>query len=120
MKAQCGIVSACDLCGTTPIHEAARSNHCDIIKILIEKGASIYELDMMGLNCLHMAAQAGAVAVIVFLIRTCNMDVNTKNALNNFTPLHYASQAGQLSTVKELLKLGADPRIADSKGRLRK
>ncbi|KAJ9581061.1 hypothetical protein L9F63_023756 [Diploptera punctata] len=120
LKAQHGIVSASDFCGASPIHEAARSNSCDIIKILIDKGASIYDVDLMGLNCLHMAAQAGAISVVQFLVSTYQMDTNIKNCFNNFTPLHYASQAGQYDTIRELLKLGANSKSVDHKGRLRK
>ncbi|PSN51524.1 hypothetical protein C0J52_09932 [Blattella germanica] len=114
LKVDPGLHSVLDSCGTLPVHDASRSNNCEIVDLLVNECSCINQCDSMGLNCLHMAAQAGATAMIKFLLRKWKMDVNIVNVINKFTALDYAVQAGQTDAIRQLLIHGADPQRKDS------
>lgn len=70
----------------------------------------------MGRNCLHMAAQAGAMDVLKVLVDEDGMDVSCATC-NNMTALHCAAKEGNAITVKWLLGRGVQVDLRDDNGR---
>ncbi|XP_066998472.2 ankyrin repeat domain-containing protein 16 [Anabrus simplex] len=97
-----------DMCGITPLLDAAIGGCEQIARLLINKGACVNQVDAMGLSCLHLAAESGHDSMVKFLIQECGMNVNLQAEGTAVTPLHCASRANQKATAKILLDLGAD------------
>ena len=100
--------------GNTPIKAAVQSGNAELVQFLIEKGADFRS--SFGKNkysCLHYAAQSGHAAVIKVLVEA-GLDINSLDARGN-TPLYLAVLAKKVSSVHELLGLGADPNIRPEK-----
>ena len=57
---------------------------------------------------LHYAAFWGLHPIVEFLITTHSQDVCSPDSTDNATPLHLASQMGQIDTVRILIERGAD------------
>ena len=54
-----------DLQGNTPLHYAVFRGHYETVQLLLSYGANLKEVNHHGLNCMHLAAQAGSPALIV-------------------------------------------------------
>ena len=52
----------------------------------------VEERDSLGRHCLHLAAQAGQLASIDYLISNFGIDVNMRAATNGMVPLHFAAK----------------------------
>jgi ankyrin repeat protein len=61
--------------GSTPIIQAASSNHVDIIQMLVKHGADPYLCNWYG-NALHCAIEGGSAGAVRELIVGCGMDPN--------------------------------------------
>ena len=90
----------------TPLHQAARKGHKEIVSVLLDAGCPIDVVSSEGRSALHFAARSGAVDVIGVLVEG-GLDVNIEDNVG-CTPLHWASTCGELETVRELLRLGAN------------
>lgn len=82
-----------------------------IIKLLIEAGADIYNLDANKKSYLHMNIPP---EIIRYLVDK-GLDPNHTD-IGGATPLMFHARIGDLAGVIELLKLRADPNIVDSNG----
>lgn len=67
-------------------------------------------------NLLQTACRYGKVELVKHLISDCGADINDQSNPNKMTPLYFATAFGQVSVVKELLKMGADPTLKSIKG----
>ena len=90
----------------TPLHQAARGGHKEMVSVLLDAGCPIDVVNSDGRSALHYAAESGAVEVIGVLIER-GLDVNREDD-DSRTPLHWASACGKLEAVHELLRLGAE------------
>ena len=62
-----------------------------------------------GLNCIHYAAKRGHTDILEIMIEEVDeMNVNVRTQMLDWTPLHYASFGGHVTTAKTLLQEGAD------------
>lgn len=101
--------------GLTPLHIAARGNHVDAIRVLIDAGADVNAIDAPsdsdaaanGWTPLHLAVIAGNARAADLLLQR-NASVNAADRRGNFTPLHYAAWAGDAAIVRLLLAGKAD------------
>ena len=59
----------------------------------------------MGRTCLHVAAQAGALAALTCLVNIHRLDVMTVT-VSQMTALHCAAKEGHIATVRWLLEQG--------------
>jgi ankyrin repeat protein len=59
---------------------------------------------------IHKCVESENASQLLTLILDCGVDQNTKKVMNLTTPLHLASQYGNLEIVKILLSYGADAR----------
>ncbi|KFQ30951.1 Ankyrin repeat and SOCS box protein 3, partial [Mesitornis unicolor] len=95
--------------GWNSLHQAAFQGRTEIMKILLEKGASKECKDDFGITPLFIAAQYGKLETLRLLI-SHGADVNCQ-AKDRATPLLIASQEGHVECVELLLSKGADPNI---------
>lgn len=98
-----------------PIEWAVENGDINIFDFLIKNGADPY-INKDGFNLLHLAAYHGRNKIIDRLlslkINLNEMDDNGRGR----TPLMWVAEAGNLSTLKHLIKLGANAELKDENG----
>uniref|UniRef100_A0A673BQ61 Ankyrin-1 n=1 Tax=Sphaeramia orbicularis TaxID=375764 RepID=A0A673BQ61_9TELE len=101
--------------GLTPLHVASFMGHLNIVKILLQKGASPSASNVVtGHTPLHIAAREGHVQTVRILL---DMEAQqTKMTKKGFTPLHVASKYGKVDVAELLLERGANPNAAGKNG----
>ncbi|XP_032777373.2 ankyrin repeat domain-containing protein 16 isoform X2 [Daphnia magna] len=106
-----------DTCGTTALMDAIRAGHVSIARYLVDAKVSSFECrDGLGRTPIHLAAQAGCIPSIDFLLDECHMEVNSP-ASDLSRPLHLAAREGHAIAVQHLLEREADDSLKDSHGR---
>jgi len=92
-------------------------NHCDedLLKLLIENGADIYDFDSEGVSVFDMAITYNNLYIFNYIIQS-GIDVNKTNRKSGFTPLMCAACYGRVEIAESLLKHGADKNHLDSRG----
>ena len=92
----------------TPLHYAARNNHCDTVMALVnELGAPVNAADADGRTPLHWAAAEGHIDVMRVLVKELGADPNVMCARNQ-TPLSRSLSNDHHEAVRVLVKeLGA-------------
>ena len=100
--------------GYTPLRLAAENNHLPIVKRLVEHGAHLNTVDVLGDSAVLRAALRGNVAVVEAL-RDAGADLNLAGA-GGMTPLLWAIYWNEKATVKALLAGGANIRILNNAG----
>jgi serine/threonine-protein phosphatase 6 regulatory ankyrin repeat subunit B len=119
----------------TLLHEAARGNHIQTVRTLVDLGASCDIQDANGKTALHVSAETGSVEVTKFIVERQEMSfgvaalkfvaldraivkLNRLNVRDNdeHTPLHLAAAAGNTSAVRYLLSAGSDLRSCNMSG----
>ena len=88
----------------TPLHQAVRKGHKDIMSLLLNEGCPISVVNSEGRSLLHYAAQYGQIDMIEMLSEQ-GLDVNIGGDEGE-TPLYDAATYGQLESVRTLLRLG--------------
>jgi len=120
----------------TPLLFAVSSPTCtaEMVRSLVESGASLVVVDSDRQTCLHVAARAGASSSVMDALtthdsaqtttkrskskassKTAALDVNARDAWGR-TALHWASVNGHRSACKRLLELNVDASVKDSNG----
>jgi hypothetical protein len=100
--------------GMTPLHIALDTNHSEIAKLLIEKGADINAISSKGHTPLSIATFRCNPYLMKDLIEK-GADINHKT-VNGFTPLHLAAQGRCETGIVYLLKVGADEDLHNKDG----
>ncbi|MEM6396546.1 MAG: ankyrin repeat domain-containing protein [Bacteroidota bacterium] len=86
-----------------PLHEAAEEGQLEIVRLLVEKGVNVNELDDRRLTPLGRAAAEDNPTVIRYLLgRGADLEKGT------YLPLHLAAEDGQVAALRALLEAGAD------------
>jgi len=90
---------------------------CDfnLIMLLIESGADIYDFDEEGVTIFDMAVTYDNIEMVKYMISK-GTDVNSTKRRSRFTPLMAAVCYGRVEIVKFLIEQGADKYAVDSKG----
>ena len=99
----------------TPAHLAVRQGAMDVVRAVAEAGGAMDKANKHGDSPLHLAAMAGDVTAIEYLVRECDADLLARGN-NECTPLHNAVLGSHIDAVKLLLRLGASPNATDSAG----
>tara|TARA_B100001029_G_scaffold161687_1_gene150597 strand:+ start:279 stop:833 length:555 start_codon:yes stop_codon:yes gene_type:complete len=98
--------------GGTPLHQAARLNKNEIVKLLISSGADIHVTDdVRGRTPLHFASNSE----IAELLIVAGADVNAK--ARGSTPLHNAAYRGLKEIVELLIAKGANINPKNNQGK---
>jgi len=87
----------------------------DLLMLLIESGADIFDFDEEGVSILDMAITYDNIDMVNYLIDN-GMDVNQTNRRSGFTSLMAAACYGRVQIVKILLQNNANQTAKDSKG----
>ncbi|XP_009474469.1 PREDICTED: ankyrin repeat and SOCS box protein 3 [Nipponia nippon] len=95
--------------GWNSLHQASFQGCTEIMKILLEKGASKECKDDFGITPLFVAAQYGKLESLRLLV-SHGADINCQ-AKDRATPLLIAAQEGHAECVELLLSKGADPNL---------
>jgi len=112
----CGaFVDPRDDSGKTPLMVACQKNDNPMCLMLLDKGASVRNIDKLGESALHHASRGRCLACIRTLIRQPREDLDCQNFIGD-TPLHTACQAGSHTAVRFMLTGGADPDIKNRSG----
>ncbi|KAF7691391.1 hypothetical protein HF521_011688 [Silurus meridionalis] len=85
-----------DCRGSGPLHLAAAGGHTEVVKLLLDAGASATEEDSEGMTALHLAAQNGHIHILEVL--KSKVSLQTRR-----TALHVAACFGQVDFVREIL-----------------
>ena len=91
--------------------------HCDeeLIKLLIDSGADIYDFDNEGVSIFDIAITYNNLFVVNYIIND-GIDINKTTRRSGFTPLMCASCYGHKEITKLLLDAGANKEAKDIKG----
>ncbi len=96
------------------LHYPLSNGNSDIVRLLLEHGASIDAKDSNGNTVLHDAAYNGNVQILNLLLEK-NVEVNRQNN-SGLTALHFVVQGGCLDAVKLLLSHNASISLQDNDG----
>ncbi|KAM4704908.1 uncharacterized protein WCC33_009720 [Rhinophrynus dorsalis] len=86
---------------STPLHLAAAGGHAEVVKVLLETGASASDENGEGMTAIHLAAKNGHINVLEALKGSVSFRITS--AKTGFTALHVAAHFGQLDFVREIL-----------------
>jgi len=100
----------------TALNEAALKGNTEIVKYLLDTGASCDIPNSLGKTPLHRAVSTSKAAVVRLLLEY-GANVNAQD-LYGFTPIHYAAFHGALECAKILTEYQADLYIKDKCGKL--
>lgn len=106
-------VDAATHTGTTALIRAASSEHVDLVKLLMSRGADPTKANWYG-SALHCAAEAGQCENIRILLDS-GMNVDLRDAFGR-TPLHCAADERHTLAIELLLDMGADPNTRNHVG----
>ena len=108
-------VDACGPTRWTPLHRASDRGWIDIVRLLLQAGASIDVATTSGGEIpLHIAASKGHANIVREFLKM-GIFPNYK-AKNGWTALHFAMFKGNESVARTLLRAGADPDLTNSAG----
>jgi ankyrin len=93
--------------GLTPLMLAVGSKGLECVKSLISAGASLNVKDPQEKTLVHYCAMSPSLEMMQYLVNEKSLDVNAADK-DGITPLHIASQKGQLDVVKFLLSKKAE------------
>jgi ankyrin repeat protein len=87
----------------------------DILMLLVENGADIFDFDDEGVSVLDMAITYDNLEMVRYIVER-GKDVNQTTRKSSFTPLMAAACYGRVTIVKYLLDKGASQTAQDTKG----
>lgn len=96
---------------------SALENEPDIVRLLIERGALVNDVDNYGNRVLHCAVHNKAPSEIIKILLDNGADINAQNSEGE-TALHRAVEKNYLEAVKLLVKRGADVRVQNNRGEI--
>ena len=100
----------------TLLHEAVEAGDCEIVSLLIEKGADVNAVAESSITPLHEAAFYGNTEIVKALLKA-GANVKARGYRHEDTPLHIAVIHGYSDIVKILLDAGSDIAARDSLGK---
>ncbi|KAK8383372.1 hypothetical protein O3P69_019031 [Scylla paramamosain] len=104
-----------DPTGRTPLMEAAIFGQTSAVKMLLELGADPLKADKnLGCTALHLAALWGHEETVAVLSQVTPVTVLDHDGR---TPMHVASEAGQVGVLKQMNSLGWSYHSEDKEGR---
>jgi len=103
--------------GYTPIIVAIEAKNNDILKLLIENGANLYETHpVFNRTTVGTAAYYENIEAVEMLLKQDSKLANVGSVVDGWTPLEDATLKANSRIVKMLLQYGANPTITDKHG----
>ncbi|ROI69406.1 Ankyrin-3 [Anabarilius grahami] len=87
--------------GLCPLHLAAAGGHTEVVKVLLEAGASVTEEDVEGMTAIHLAAKNGHTHILEVLKGSVSLKIQSSKT--GLTALHVAACFGQVDFMREIL-----------------
>ena len=104
--------------GHTPLLDAAREGHAEVVAILLAAGADPRVVDhLMKATPAHKAGYMGHAAVMRLLVEHGGLELDAQGPYNGYTALHDAVWHGHTETVRVLLEAGARTDLRGLDGR---
>ncbi|XP_055945199.1 uncharacterized protein LOC129975931 [Argiope bruennichi] len=100
--------------GCTLLHNAAASGSLEIVKSLVEKGATINCRDSTNAKPIHIAAKEGHPSIVEYFL-SIGVEIDSRGE-NGWSLLHYAAAGNQSDICKVLFKNGLSINIIDDNG----
>jgi ankyrin repeat protein len=98
--------------GQVVFHLVCQHGTVELVKILLDQGASVTLESPQGRNALHCACHAGKLEIIRWLKKIgSSLD---KFSSEGLAPFHYACRSGNLSTVRWLIDRGVVPSLCST------
>jgi len=99
----------------TPLHAAAGYGRCEVLEVLVARGADVQHRDSAGETPLIEAAEHNETEAAAILLKHGAAAAVADRV--GRTPLHHAARKGNGELVMMLLDAGADPAAKDRKGK---
>ncbi|XP_041782077.1 ankyrin-2-like [Anopheles merus] len=99
-------LSATDFLQRSPLMIAVISNDRSMAQLLLERGADRNAKNILGMNCLHMAALNNLISVSKLLLDDAQVDHEAEDKFRR-TPLVVALEAEHLTIAEQLIQRGA-------------
>ena len=110
-------INAHDKTGYTPIIVAIESGNNEILKVLVENGANLYEKHpVFGKLTLHTACYYENEEAVEILLKANRKLVNVHSGTDGWLPLQDATLKSNARIVEILLRYGANPQLTDAHG----
>ncbi|XP_052389010.1 serine/threonine-protein phosphatase 6 regulatory ankyrin repeat subunit B-like isoform X1 [Carassius gibelio] len=87
--------------GLCPLHLAAAGGNTEVVKVLLDAGASVTEEDTDGMTAIHLAAKNGHTHILEVLKDSISLKIQSSKT--GLTALHVAACFGQVDFVREIL-----------------
>ena len=104
-----------DIGWRSPVFYAVSAGHLDIVKYLVDHGASITETDLVGSSLLFVACQKGRTPIVTWIIKNESRLVSQCTKYN-WMPVHAAACGGSMEVLRCLAAAGADIFAEDNDG----
>ncbi|XP_015183160.1 PREDICTED: transient receptor potential channel pyrexia-like isoform X2 [Polistes dominula] len=107
-----------ECCGRTPLHQAAKNNHLDVVKTLVKAGSNVNAQDERGNTALLLAGynvnsndviEMSNYVEIIDVLVSAKASTNVIDLKTGLTALHHATKLGSPKAVKILLDGNAWP-----------
>ncbi|KAL6244479.1 hypothetical protein RBB50_008721 [Rhinocladiella similis] len=106
-------LDARNMYGSTPLHEAALQGHDRVAEILIGRGADLLDRNYGSATPLYLAVSYGRLSMVKLLLKFNRMQLDVPGP-RGLTPLHKATEQGNVEIVTTLLQAGALVAAQDS------
>jgi ankyrin repeat protein/ketosteroid isomerase-like protein len=94
--------------GHTPLLVAARDNHADIVRELLQAGAEVRVTDWVFKGSpIHKATYNGRADILRMILDHPDVDIDVQGPINGYTPIHDALWHGYTECAQMLLDAGA-------------
>ena len=103
-----------DFRGRTALHHAVAQGHTDVVRFLLEHGASVDMEDTQNIAPLQSASREGHTTIVMELLAV-GANTSAKDVTGR-TAIHHAVRAGHMETVKVLIENSADLEAKDLQG----
>lgn len=106
-----------DAKGRTPLTNLVANDCQEHVDLLLQNGADVNFPRTLGLVNADAALHIARDYVVLNLLGEHGADINQREAINGFTPLHYGVLRNDFLKVEYLMGQGADPTIKDHSGK---
>ncbi|XP_046552936.1 ankyrin repeat domain-containing protein 17-like [Haliotis rubra] len=97
----------------TPVIDAAKHGHRDVVELLVKEGADVTQVDDIGENTLHWACVGGDLETVKLVLSLNIVDIN-RRGWRSRTPVMVAARYGPRKLVELLVTKGANVSLVDN------